>query len=63
AFEQNNSVHQQLVKAAIRAQKVANAVELKSDFHFIRARQNIRKALAEDGIGATIEKLAEQALH
>ena len=62
AFDPSSSVHQQLIKNAATAQKIAGAVEFKDGMHFIRVRQLVRRALMEDGIGATIEGLAEQAL-
>ena len=62
AFVPSASVHKELVKAARAAQKVAGAVEFKDGMHFIRVRQLVRRALLEDGIGAKIEELAEQAL-
>jgi len=61
-FDQKDRLHGQLAAAGKRAEEVAYAVPLRERIHFTTARREIRKALAEDGVGAQIEKLVEQLL-
>lgn len=61
-FDAANKLHSKLAKAAVRAQQVAAAVQLKDGMHFIRARQRIRAALLEDGIAQEIDELVAERL-
>ena len=61
-FDANTELHLKLERAAMRAEKVAAAVDLQEVLRFTRARSRIRQALREDGIGTDIEGLVAQLL-
>jgi hypothetical protein len=61
-FDSNSALHRDLARAGEHAEQVAAKVPLSSEIHFIRARQRIRKALAEDGVTARIDGLVTQLL-
>lgn len=50
-------LHQNLAKAAARAEKIAAKVELKEGEHFTRTRKRIRLALIENGVAGQIETM------
>ena len=61
-FDESKTLHRQLAEAAAHAEKVASAVPLREGIHFVRARQLIRAALAEDGVAGQIDALVEKLL-
>jgi len=61
-FDPANKLHQALVRAAVRAEKVAATVELGEEMHFVKARQQIRAALGKDGVAGKIDKLVGKLL-
>jgi hypothetical protein len=61
-FDPDSALHRDLARAGEHAEQVATKVPLSSEIHFIRARQRIRKALAEDGVAARIDGLVTQLL-
>jgi hypothetical protein len=61
-FNASDSIHYDLAQAGAHAEKVACMVELVEGERFQRARRRVRDALAEEGIGAEIEKLVEKLL-
>ncbi len=44
------------------AERVAAAVPLPADLHFVTARRRIRKALAKDGVAGAIDRLVDKLL-
>lgn len=61
-FDRTVPLHRSLATGARRAEKVAAQVPLKQGTYFVRARTLIRKALAEDGVSARIDKLVQRLL-
>jgi hypothetical protein len=61
-FEPNNPLHKALAKAAAKAEAFASAVKLDDNMHFVKARQKIRAALAENGVAVEIDQLVAQLL-
>lgn len=61
-FEVSSELHRELAAAGAAAEAVAALAELKEGEKFQRARQRIREALAQEGIGGEIEKLVEALL-
>jgi hypothetical protein len=61
-FEPSSVTHKETATAVLAAEQLAKAVTLPDGIHFIRARQRIRTALHEDGIGERIEKLVAKVL-
>ena len=61
-FDARLQLHRDLAAAAARAEEVASDVQLDEARYFTRLRQDIRQALAEDGIAADIEALVEDLL-
>ena len=45
---------------AKKAEEIANAVQVKEDEHFTRARARVRSALAEHGVAAQLERLVSE---
>jgi len=62
SFEAANGLHTQLSAAGRDAEALAAHAQLREGIHFVTARREIRKALAEDGIGGRIERLVEALL-
>ena len=56
-FDAGNALHCELAQAAKTAEEIADAVQLKEDEHFTRARTRVRSALAGHGIAAQLERL------
>ncbi|MGH8014387.1 MAG: N-6 DNA methylase, partial [Candidatus Binataceae bacterium] len=61
-FDQSDHLHMDLAVQAAHAEKVAAAVVLPEDIHFIRARGMIRDALRGDGVSMRIDALVERIL-
>ena len=61
-FDPKNTLHQQLARAAQRAEGVASEVQLREGEHFVRARRRIRDALKEDGVADHIDQLVAELL-
>jgi hypothetical protein len=61
-FESRQSLHIELVAAAVEAAGVAASVVLGDGDYFTRKRRAIRDALAADGIAARIDKLVVRLL-
>jgi hypothetical protein len=61
-FEPRTKLHKELAAAAMHAEHVASRVDVREDEHFTRTRKRIRETLAEEGVGAEIEKLVEKLL-
>jgi hypothetical protein len=61
-FDRTNKLHRGLVRAAAHAEQVAATVQLSDGMHFVKARQNIRGALREDGVVQKIDKLVAELL-
>ncbi len=61
-FDEANRLHQRLAAACRRAEQVAAAVPLREGIHFTAVRREIRRALADDGVAASMEKLVAQLL-
>ena len=61
-FDAGNPLHGELAQAAKKAEEIANAVEVKEDEHFTRARARVRSALAEHGVAAQLEQLVGKVL-
>lgn len=61
-FTSANTLHQELTEAAAHAERVAGAVPLQEGTHFVRARQQIRAALRDEGIAARMEGLVAALL-
>ncbi|MBI1886003.1 MAG: N-6 DNA methylase [Chloroflexi bacterium] len=61
-FDPKDRLHQRLARAAQRAADVAAKVPLRDGDHFVRARQRIREALREDGVGQEIDRLVAELL-
>ncbi|MDO8531273.1 MAG: N-6 DNA methylase [Dehalococcoidia bacterium] len=61
-FDSKNKLHQNLARAAEKAEKVAASVPLKEGTHFVTVRGRIREALKEDGISGEIDKLVKELL-
>lgn len=62
AFDHRDPLHAHLVALATHARTVADAVELAPATPFVRARGQIREALAADGIAAAIDRSVAQLL-
>ncbi|MBI4330798.1 MAG: N-6 DNA methylase [Chloroflexi bacterium] len=62
SFDASNKLHRALAGAAAHAEKVAARVQLHERMHFVKARQEIRAALNEDGISPAIDKLVARLL-
>ena len=56
-FDAANPLHGELAQAAKTAAEIANAVQMKEDEHFTRARARVRSALAEHGVAVQLERL------
>lgn len=61
-FDAGVALHRELAAAGRDAEAAAARVELVEGEKFQRARKRVRDALAEDGIGADIEKLVDKLL-
>ena len=61
-FDAQIALHLELAAEAARAEEVAAAVKLQEGMHFVRARRDIRAALALDGVSARIDRLVAQLL-
>ena len=61
-FDAQVALHMELVAEASHAEEVGAAVELEEGLHFVRARREIRTALAVDGVSARIDSLVAQLL-
>ena len=60
-FDAANPIHGELAQAAKTAEAIANAVEVREDEHFTRARARVRSALAEHGVAVQLERLVGEA--
>lgn len=56
-FDGKTRLHQELSRAAERAEKIANAVSFENIVHFTRRRAAVREALYTDGVGEKIDAL------
>ena len=56
-FNADSPLHGELAQAAKTAEEIANAIQVKADEHFTRARARVRAALAEHGVAAQLERL------
>ena len=61
-FDASNPLHDNLAKAAAKAEKVAATVEIKEGEKFVRTRKHIRQALIANGVADKIEKLVAQLI-
>lgn len=61
-FDSRNGLHLELMRAALEAERIANAVDLPREIHFITARRMVRRALVEAGIAGTIDALVARLL-
>ena len=61
-FDAQDALHLELAAEAARAEEVAAAVELEEGMHFVKARREIRTALAVDGVAGRIDGLVAQLL-
>ena len=61
-FDLGVGLHQEIAAEAARAVAVASAVPLSGGMHFIRARREIRAALAADGVSERIDRLVATLL-
>jgi hypothetical protein len=61
-FDAAEPVHAALATAGAEAEAAAADVELVAGEGFVKARQRVRRALAEQGIAAEIDKLVEKLL-
>lgn len=61
-FDPDVVLHQEIAAEAARAVAVASAVPLSDGMHFIRARREIRAALAADGVSERIDHLVAALL-
>ena len=61
-FDPRTELHQQLAKAAGRAEKIAGAVAIDLDQPFTRSRSLVRQALADASASVEIDSLVEQLL-
>ena len=59
-FNADSSLHRELAQMAKKAEEIANAVQVKEDEHFTRARARVRSALAEHGVAAQLERLVSE---
>ena len=56
-FDSSNALHCEIAQAAKTAEEIANAVQVKEDEHFTRARARVRSTLAEHGVAGQLERL------
>lgn len=61
-FDAKVKLHRDLAALGAHAETVAAGVPLPDGIRFVAARQRIRRALTEDGIGGDIEKAVEKLL-
>ena len=61
-FDAQDALHLELAAEAARAEEVAAAVKLKEGMHFVKARREVRTALAVDGVAGRIDGLVAQLL-
>jgi hypothetical protein len=61
-FEPKTALHIELAEVAKEAEKIAQAVLLKPNEHFTRARKRIRETLADAGIAERIDSLVARLL-
>ena len=61
-FDSQADLHLELAVEAAHAEEVAAAVELAEGMHFVKARREIRTALAADGVAGRINRLVAQLL-
>ena len=61
-FDAQDALHLELAAEALRAEEVASAVSLKEGTHFVKARGEVRAALAADGVAGRIDGLVAQLL-
>lgn len=54
-FDQTGKMHRILARAGVHTEDVAATVELRGGLHFVKARQQIRGVLREDGIASKID--------
>ena len=61
-FDDGNTLHRQLARAAGKAQEVAKSVKGTEGENFIRTRQRVRSTLAKRGVAGKLEALASKLL-
>ena len=61
-FDTHDELHLALASQAAYAEEIAANVELQEGMHFVRARRDIRAALAMDGVAGRIDGLVAQLL-
>lgn len=61
-FDAKVKLHRDLAALGAHAEVVAKGVDLPDGIRFVAARQRIRRALIQDGIGGEIEKAVEKLL-
>ena len=61
-FDAQDALHLELAAQALRAEEVASAVNLEEGMYFVKARGEIRTALAADGVAGRIDRLVAQLL-
>ncbi len=61
-FDSSQTLHQELSKAAKRAEKISGMIDIDEGDYFVTVRKRIREALYDDGIGEKIDKLVEKLL-
>ena len=58
-FAENDGLHREVVELAEHAEQVAADVPLSDGIYFVTARQQVRAALATDGVAEAIDRLVE----
>ena len=61
-FDAQVALHLELGAEATHAEEVAELVKLEEGMHFVRARREVRTALAADGVAGRINRLVAQLL-
>ncbi len=61
-FAAKSNLHRELAEHAEHAERVAAAVPLPADLHFVTARRRIRDALSEDGVAGATDRLVDKLL-
>ena len=61
-FDSHDELHLALASQAAYAEEVAASVDLREGLHFVQARQEVRSALAADGVARHVDELVVQLL-
>jgi len=63
SFDPKSELHQALASASLKAEKLAERVDVKEGEYFTRTRRRIRDALHADGVANQIDKLVTRLLN